>query len=128
MDAETAARRWAEDWARGWREHDSARVAALYADGAVFRSAPFREPQDPQAYADWAFSEEDSADCWFGEPIVSGDRATIEWWAISRSGDNEVTLAGASLIRFDEHGLVVEQRDYWNSNDGPRNPPPGWGR
>jgi len=130
--AETAARHWAEEWARGWREHDSARIAALYADGAFHWSAPFREPgrgpEGARAYADWAFSDEDSAECWFGEPIVCGDRAVVEWWAVSRSGETEVTLAGASVLRFGDDGLVTEQRDYWNAEDGRREPPEGWGR
>jgi hypothetical protein len=28
------------------------------------------------------------------------------------------TLAGVSLIRFDENGLVAEQRDYWHIEPG----------
>ncbi len=118
MSTEEAARRWAEEWAQGWREHDSARIGALYADDAVFRSAPFRDPQDPRAYADWAFSDEDAVECRFGEPLVSGDRAVVEWWAISSSGGQEETLAGVSLLRFEEDGLVVEQRDYWHMEPG----------
>jgi hypothetical protein len=128
MDIAEAASRWADEWARGWREHDSARIEALYALGASFRSAPFRDPDDPRRYADWAFADEDEADCWFGEPIVSGDRAVVEWWAVSRSGGTETTLAGASLLRFDEAGLVIEQRDYWNEAEGGRPPHPEWGR
>jgi ketosteroid isomerase-like protein len=119
IETEAAARRWAEDWARAWREHDSERVAALYAKGASFRSAPFRELQDPKGYADWAFADEDSADVWFAEPTVSGDGATVEWWAVSStSGGQEETLAGVSLLRFGEDGLVVDQRDYWHSKPG----------
>ena len=128
MDTEDAARRWAAEWERGWREHDSDRIAALYAEGAAFRSSPFRELDEPRRYADWAFADEDSADCWFGEPTVSDDRATVEWWAVSRSGGKETTLAGASLLRFDETGLVVDQHDYWSELDGGRRPYPGWGR
>jgi ketosteroid isomerase-like protein len=117
-DTETAARRWADEWARAWREHDSDRVAALYAEGASFRSAPFREQQDPKAYADWAFADEESADVWFGEPAVAGDRASVEWWTVSTSSGEEETLAGVSLLRFGEDGLVVDQRDYWHSKLG----------
>jgi hypothetical protein len=55
---------------------------------------------------------------WFGEPTVAGDRATVEWWAVSTSGGEEETLAGVSLLRFGEDGLVVDQRDYWHSKPG----------
>ena len=34
---------------------------------------------------------------------------------------------GAGLMRFDDEGLVVEARDYWNMEPGRRDPPPGWG-
>jgi hypothetical protein len=120
METADAARRWAEEWARGWREHDCDRIDALYAEGASFRSAPFRELQHPRAYAEWAFGDEDSAEPHFGEPLVSGDRATVEWWAVSASDGKESTLAGVSLLRFDESGLVVDQRDYWHLEPGRR--------
>lgn len=121
MDTAEAARRWGAEWKRAWEEHDSGRVAALYAPGASFRSAPFRDHQDPGEYADWAFGDEDSAEPHFREPaLVSGDGAAVEWWAVSRSGEREETLAGVSLLRFDEDGLVVEQRDYWNVEPGRR--------
>jgi hypothetical protein len=121
MDTAEAARLWGTEWKRAWEEHDSRRVAALYAEGASFRSAPFRDLQDPREYADWAFADEDSAEPHFSEPaFVSGDRAAVEWWAVSRSGDKEETLAGVSLLRFDDQGLVVEQRDYWNVEPGRR--------
>jgi hypothetical protein len=119
MDTAEAARRWASEWARAWEEHDSDRVDALYADGASFRSAPFRDLQGPREYAEWAFSDEDSAECHFTEPfVVSGDRAVVEWWAVSRSGDKEETLAGVSLLRFDDAGLVADQHDYWHVEPG----------
>ena len=118
METAEAAKRWAAEWQGAWEEHDSARVAALYAEGASFRSAPFRELQDPRAYAEWAFADEDSAEPHFGEPLVAGDHAVVEWWAISQSAGKEETLAGVSHLRFDEDGLVVDQRDYWHIEPG----------
>jgi hypothetical protein len=57
-----------------------------------------------------------SAECRFGEPVVDGDRAAVEWWGAitTRSGEVE-TIPGVSLLRFDDEGLVVEQRDVWAS-------------
>lgn len=54
-------------------------------------------------------------------PIVEGDRAAVDWWAVvtSRNGSCE-TLAGTSLLRFGPDGLVVEQRDVWASEPGRR--------
>jgi len=93
----------------------------------VFRSQPFRELEEPAAYAAWAFADEAAADVRFGKPLVAGDRAVVEYWAVSRSGDGrEETIAGVSVLRFGADGLVVEQRDYWNTVAGRREPPPGW--
>lgn len=128
MQGHAAAQRWAEEWAAGWREHDSARIAALYADGAVFRSAPFRETDDPRRYAEWAFADEEAVECRFGEPVVLGERAVVEYWAVVQSGGREQTLAGIALLRFNDGGLVVEQRDYWHMEDGSREPFEEWGR
>jgi hypothetical protein len=104
-------------------------VAALYARGAVFRSEPFREVQDPRAYAEWAFaSERGEPDPRFAPPHVAADgRAAVEYWAVVRDESGESTIAGVALLRFDEDGLVVEQRDYWNESEGHRERPPGAG-
>lgn len=118
MDTQEAARRWAREWERAWREHDAERVAALYAEGASFRTSPFRDPDNPGRYAAWAFStEEPGPDVTFSEPVVvEDDRAAVEWRAVSleRDGGTETTIAGVSILRFREDGLVVEERGYWN--------------
>ena len=124
-----AARHWADTWARAWREHDAEAIAALYADNCLFRSEPFRDADDPGRYARWAFADEAAAEVRFGRPIVAGDRATVEYWAVSTSHDGrEETIAGVSLLRFGPDGLVVEQRDYWNTSPGAREPHEQFGR
>jgi hypothetical protein len=119
VDAEAAARRWAEIWSRGWPAADVEAIADLYADGAVFYSAPFRDRQAPREYVEWAFAEQAEAECRFGEPLVAGDRAAVDWWGVITSKDGSVeSLAGTSLLRFDADGRVVEQRDVWASEPG----------
>jgi SnoaL-like domain len=119
MDAESAARRWAEVWEQGWPAADVDAIDALYADGAVFYSAPFRDCQAPRDYVRWAFSDQAEAECRFGEPVVEGDRAAIDWWAVMTGKDGAVeSIAGTSLLRFDADGLVVEQRDVWATEPG----------
>ena len=94
----------------------------------MFFSQPFRPPQPPAEYAAWAFADQASVEARFGEPIVEGDRAAVDWWAVvgSLDGSSE-TLVGTSLLRFDQAGLVVEQRDVWASAPG-RVDLPGWAR
>ena len=55
MDNAAAARRFIDGWTEAWFARDPDAVAALYVDGAVFVSHPFREPQAPRDYADWVF-------------------------------------------------------------------------
>jgi len=103
-------------------------VGALYVEGCEFRSEPFRDLDEPARYAAWAFEDEAAVEVRFGEPIVAGDRAVVEYWAVSTSRNgSETTIAGASLLRFDADGLVAEQHDYWSSAPGSRAPPTGWG-
>jgi len=121
MDTELAATRWAEVWERAWTVADVDAIDALYADGAIFYSHPFREREQPRDYVVWAFSDQAGAECRFGTPIVSGDRAAVDWWAIMTGKDGSVeSIAGTSLLRFDADGLVVEQRDAWAIEPGRR--------
>jgi len=121
-----AARAWVEAWELGWRTHDVELIAARYADGAVFRSHPFREPEDPRAYVERVLAEEEAEpEVWFGEPIVDDDRAAVEYWAVVRYEGRDHSLAGTTLLRFDADGLVIEHRDYWALEAGRRERPAG---
>jgi hypothetical protein len=114
VETREAAKRWRDTWERGWRTHEPAGILALYAEGAHFQSHPFRDAQSPQEYIEPTFAEEESAECEFGEPIVDGDRAVVQWSAETKLKDgSSEKLAGVSLLRFDEDGLVIEQRDFW---------------
>jgi hypothetical protein len=116
VDTRQAAERWREVWARGWRAGESDEILALYADGAYFQSHPFRDAVAPADYIVPTLAEEEAPQCEFGEPIVDGDRAAVEWSAETKLKDGGgEKLAGVSLLRFDADGLVVEQRDFWAS-------------
>ena len=129
MDADAAARAWANAWERCWRALDAELLQPIYAPDAVHRSHPFREPGNPIEYARWALAEEEGEpEVWMGDPIVAGDRAAIEWWAAVIENGKQVSLAGTSIIRFGEDGRVVEQTDYWGQADGRTPPWKGWGQ
>jgi ketosteroid isomerase-like protein len=129
MDAEAAARRWADTWQRAWEARDLDAILALYAPDAIFSSQPFREPyrgrEGVRAYVAQAFADEEDPRVWVGEPVVAGDRASVSWWASLREDGADTTLAGTSVIRFDREGLVAEQWDAWNLL-GERREPPDW--
>jgi hypothetical protein len=69
-----------------------------------------------------------AAERWIAPAVDTVAAAACEWWAVSRErSGGVVTLAGVSLLRFDDDGRVVEQRDYWSSRPGTHLPPDGWG-
>ena len=128
MDVAGAAREWIEAWSRAWPAADAGALAGCYAEDAVFYSHPFRPRQGWREYADWAFADQADAECRFGEPVVDGDRAAVDWWGVITSKDGSVeTVAGTSLLRFAPGGRVVEQRDAWASEPGRRDLP-DWAR
>ena len=119
MDVELAARAWVEAWSAGWAKHDPDVIAARYAEDCEFRSHPFRERlrgrEGARRYAERAFAEERAAISSFAEPIVAADgRAAVEYRATITTTDGlTAALAGVTVLRFDENGLVREHRDYW---------------
>ena len=128
MDARTAARAWTDAWNRAWRVLDAAPLEAVYTEDAVHHSHPFREPQHPLDYARWAFAEEEGEpELWWGEPLVDGDRATVEWWAVVVENGALTSLAGTSWLRFAADGRVTEQHDYWGTTPGRTEPWQDWG-
>ena len=128
VETGAAVRAWVEAWEAAWVAGDPTPLDAVYAEGASFRSQPFRDLQAPREYAEWAFGEQDEAECWFGEPLVAGDRAAVEYWGIVRFRGADETIAGTAMLRFGPDGRVVEQRDTWNAQPGRFMPPDGWGR
>jgi ketosteroid isomerase-like protein len=125
MDPDAAVRAWVDAWSRAWPAADPEALAPVYAPDALFRSSPFREPRAPLDYARWAFADEDEqlVECRFGDPVVRGTRATVEYWALLRRRDGtEATLAGISVLELGEDGRVVEQRDYWDLVEGRSQP------
>jgi hypothetical protein len=127
-----AARTWATTWQRCWESGEVQPIVALYAPDAEFTSQPFRDVSHGRHgvrdYVAGAFADESEVRAWFGEPIIDGERASVEWWAALREAGEEVTLAGTSVLRFDADGLVEAQRDTWNMTAGRHEPPDGWGR
>ena len=132
MDTSAAARAWVDAWSRAWPAADPTPLAEVYAEDAVFHSHPFRAPHEGRegvlAYARWAFADQEGfGGCSFGEPVVAGDRAVVEYRAVIVEQGREVTIAGVSLLRFGEDGLVRFQQDYWALEPGSRPPAAKWG-
>ena len=122
---------WIAAYGRAWVGGDPEAAVALFTEDAVFRSSPFREPHTGSAgiVVDWtrATSTQYELELRFGEPLVEGNKAVVEWWAVMRDEGAWVTLPGALLLRFAEDGRCEQLREYWHVEDGRHEPPPGWG-
>ncbi len=129
MTATEAARHWGDAWRQGWEALDPEPILARYALEALLSTEPFREPyrglEAIRAYVARALGEEEEPQVWMSEPIVDGERAAVSWWASLREDGADATLAGTSVLRFDDDGLVIEQWDAWNVL-AERCQPPAW--
>jgi ketosteroid isomerase-like protein len=131
VDAHEAIRHWITGYSAAWRGRDADAVSKLYTDDAIYRSHPFRDALHGHAgvleYTRWAFSSEEDADFWFGEPITGADRAAVEYWAVILDQHGKIsTLAGTVVLRFAADGRVAEHRDYWALEEGRRARYDGW--
>jgi nuclear transport factor 2 (NTF2) superfamily protein len=130
MHTVDAAERWRRTWQDAWPRHDTDAIAALYAAGTSYRNLAFRAPHrgvgGAREYLVETFTAERSVVCQFGEPVVHGSRAAVEWWASWVEDGRPLTLAGATILRFDDDGLVTDHRDYWNQQEDRVEPYPGW--
>jgi hypothetical protein len=130
VDVLLAARRWAETWQRAWPDKEFQPIAALYEEGASYRSSPFDQPEigGAVAYVERQFAVEEAVECQFAEPIAAADRAAIEWWASFVEAGQALTLAGTTVLRFNADGQVVDHVDYWMQSQGRAAPYPNWGQ
>jgi ketosteroid isomerase-like protein len=123
---------WVEEYGRAWREKDADALVALFTEDAEYRSGPFRKPDvgsdGIRAYWQRATSTQEDVDVRMGAPLVSGDKAAVEWWATMRDDGEEITLPGCLLLRFAADGRCEALREYWNLESGRHDPHDGWGR
>ena len=89
-----------------------------------------REPELGSAgvrhYLEPNFAVEHDIECRFGEPLAGGDRAAVEWWAGWNEAGADLTMAGVTILRFDDDSMVVDHRDYWNQSGQREQPFSGW--
>lgn len=125
-----AARRWRDTWEQAWPRGDVDAIAALYAPSATYRALAFRQPDQGidgvRRYLRANFDAEGDVACRFAEPIAGDTRAAVEWWASWVEDGQELSMAGVTLLRFDDSGRVVDHRDHWNQDEGRSLPYAGW--
>src|SRR4051812_26560976 len=98
MDTETAARRFAHALRDAWAARDIDRFTALYSEDAPFRG-PFGAPEPAADHMRRAFAlGEGDPEVWVGDPVVAGDRASVEWWGVVAMNGELHTFAGTAWL------------------------------
>ena len=122
---------WIEAYVRAWRERNADAVVAIFTEDAVYRSSPFREPHvgsdGIRAYWERVTSGQQGFDLRFGAPVVEGNRAAVEWWAIVEEQGEATTYPGILMLRFADDGRCEELRECWHQGEGRIYPHEGWG-
>jgi len=98
---------------------------ALYAEDATYL-APVEEVRSARDHFREVLAL-GAPTLWFAAPLVAGDRAAIQWWAIIVIDGEPTTFAAADWLRFNDDGLVVEEHSHWMVKAGPFEPWPSWG-
>ncbi|WP_449066468.1 nuclear transport factor 2 family protein [Planomonospora algeriensis] len=131
MDVHEAALRWTQVWTAGWAQQDTEVIVECQAEDGVHWSTPFGPPHRGRAglrkYLQDAFaSETEPTRARFATPLVQGDQAAAEYWALCHYDSGPLTISGCTMLRFDTQGLVVESRDYSYVTPGHVPFPFGW--
>ena len=131
MPTQEDVKDWAEAYRVAWEQADSAGAAALFADGATYRDNIYEEPHRGRGgiveYWSGVTSVQSNPTVRMGEPVVSGNRADVEFWTTMDAGGSPITLAGCLLLDFDDSGKCTALREYWQVAEGTHRPPDGWG-
>lgn len=123
------ARAWAADYGRAWAAGDAGAAAETFSETAVYRTHPFRDPHrgrsEVHAYTAKAYASEEARRVRMAPFAAAGNGAAIEYWATYSEAGSVQTLAGCTLVAFDDTGRVAEGRDYWHVEEGARDPHEG---
>jgi hypothetical protein len=116
-----------------WRDRDPEAIAALFSEEAAYHQGPFGAVAiGREAIAEhWGktLSRQKDPVIWFGTPIVSGGRASVEWWCILHDPVTGVprNSAGSLALRFAADGLCTHFHEYWHAaQDSALEPYEGW--
>ncbi|MDQ5839827.1 MAG: nuclear transport factor 2 family protein [Chloroflexota bacterium] len=120
-----------DGYRRAWENRDPDAVAALFTTDGTYREKPF-EPtfEGHDRIRDyWAEVTAAQSDITvrYGQPLVVGDRAAVEWWTTLTNEGSPATLAGAFLLRFAPDGRCAELVEYFMNAEDTVTPPSTWG-
>ena len=139
----TVSKKTATEWMAGyldaWETRDADAVEGLFTPNGIYQSIPGVKSETfvgrAAIHKYWfdVTREQSKIHAVQGEPIVTGDRASIEIWVTFRDpeynpkGNHMITLLETNIVTFVKGGLASKNVEYWNIIPGVHSPPPGWG-
>ena len=138
VSKQTAAK-WMQRYLQAWETRDADAVVKLFTPNGVYQSIPGVPSQTfvgRKAIHKYWFNVTRPQSLIHGvqgQPIVSGDRASIEIWVTFRDpvynpkGRHMITLLEANVVTFVKSGPASKNVEYWNIIPGVHSPPAGWG-
>jgi ketosteroid isomerase-like protein len=133
------ATKWMQGYLQAWETRDADAVVKLFTPNGIYQSIPGVPSQTfvgRKAIHRYWFNVTRPQSLIHGiqgQPIVSGDRASIEIWVTFRDpvynpkGKHMITLLETNVVTFVKGGLASKNVEYWNIIPGVHSPPPGWG-
>jgi hypothetical protein len=134
------ATKWMQGYLQAWETRDADAVVKLFTPNGVYQSIPGVPNQTfvgRKAIHKYWFNvtrPQSMIHGIQGQPIVSGNRASIEIWVTFRDpvynpkGKHMITLLETNVVTFVKSGLASKNVEYWNIIPGVHAPPAGWGK
>ena len=106
---------WVAGYVRAWETNDPAAIGALFANDALYYTAPFRDPWRGRdvIVADW-LERKDEAGTWtFRHEIiaVAGDLGFVRGW--THYTDPPTAFSNLWIVRLAPDGRCVEFTEWW---------------
>jgi ketosteroid isomerase-like protein len=118
---ESDVARWLEAYGAAWETRNSADVAQLFTDDALYQETPYAEPfrgrEAISTYWDSVTADQDAIEFDFATLAITGTTGIAEWSARFRSVSNDVPveLNGVFVLEFADSGRVRSLREWWHA-------------
>jgi hypothetical protein len=110
---------WLDAYGFAWEARDGDAAARLFSAHAAYHWGPFETPLEGRVAITqrWTAATSDQQDIRFEHtPLaITADYAFARWRTAftRRGGDTRTQLDGGFVLRFDEHGMCSELREWW---------------
>jgi hypothetical protein len=114
---------WGEEYAAAWNTHDVEALVAMFAPACRYTDVPYRMTWEGHDGLRKLFEVNMAFHPDYRLVRRGGfhddQHYALEWTISGTVSGQEVSYPGVSVGAFDDQGLIVENRDYWNPKDIP---------